>query len=66
MLGGVIREDRTDINDKVPLIGDLPLIGRSFQSKATQSQKKAIVFFVTAHIIDPAGVRINRASTAER
>jgi len=66
VLGGVIREDRTDINDKVPLIGDLPLIGRSFQSKATQSQKKAIVFFVTAHIIDPAGVRINRASTAER
>ncbi len=66
VLGGVIREDRTDINDKVPMLGDLPLVGRSFQSKASRSEKKAIIFFVTPHIIDPAGVRLNRASTAER
>ena len=64
VLGGLVSESRTDINDKVPLIGDIPLVGRFWQSKVTQSQKRAILFFVTVKVIDPGGNRINQATAA--
>ena len=67
MLGGVITEKRHDIKDKVPVLGDIPLVGHAFQSKATSSEKKAVLFFVSVKVIDPAGVRLNQAtSTAAR
>ena len=65
LLGGLISDKKTDINDKVPLIGDLPLIGRFWQSKVTQSEKRCIMFFVTVKVIDPGGNRINQVTAAQ-
>jgi general secretion pathway protein D len=62
VLGGLVSENRTDVNDKVPVIGDLPLVGRFWQSKVTQSQKRAILFFVNVKVIDPGGNRINQTA----
>lgn len=62
VLGGLVSETRTDVNDKVPVIGDLPLVGRFWQSKVTQSQKRAILFFVNVKVIDPGGNRINQTA----
>lgn len=61
VLGGAMYDKRQDINDKVPILGDLPIIGRSFQSKVSQSEKKNVIFFVTVRVIDPAGNRLNQA-----
>ena len=55
VLGGLTREDTQEINDKVPGLGDLPLIGRMFQSKVSDRQKKDLVFFITAHLIRSNG-----------
>ena len=55
VLGGVTTDQRTDIEDKVPILGDLPLVGRAFQSKTTQTQKQVVLFFVTVRIVDPGG-----------
>lgn len=64
VLGGLIDERVTDLNDKVPMIGDIPLIGRMWQSKIKQSQKRCVLFFVTVTVIDPSGQRINAPTTA--
>ncbi|TLD69304.1 hypothetical protein FEM03_18195 [Phragmitibacter flavus] len=58
VLGGVMFEKINEINDKVPLLGDVPLVGRAFQSKVKQSERKNVLFFVTVKVIDPAGNRV--------
>jgi len=55
VLGGLVREDTQEINDKVPVLGDLPLVGRLFQSKVTERTKKSLLMFVTARLIRSNG-----------
>jgi general secretion pathway protein D len=62
-LGGLIREDVQDVEDRVPLLGDLPIIGRLFQSKAEDHFKRNLTIFVTARLIDPAGQFVNKTGT---
>jgi len=54
-IGGLMREDVQTVEDKVPVLGDLPLIGRLFQTKADQHFKRNLMVFVTARLIDPSG-----------
>src|SRR5262249_30862878 len=55
MLGGLIAEDVSKQKDKVPFLGDIPVLGRLFRSESSQTTKKNLVIFVTPTIIDPAG-----------
>lgn len=55
VLGGLTREEVLTINDQVPVLGDIPLIGRLFQSKGESRQKKNLLIFVTANRISPGG-----------
>ncbi len=57
-LGGLIREDVQDVEDKIPLLGDLPFVGRLFKSESEQHFKRNLMIFVTAYLIDPSGQRI--------
>ena len=59
MLGGLISEDITNTKDKIPVLGDLPLLGRLFRSETKTNKKKNLVIFVTPTIIDPAGNRVH-------
>ena len=63
-LGGLIREDVQDVQDKVPILGDLPFIGRLFKNESEQHYKRNLMIFVTAHLIDPSGQRIKPANPA--
>ena len=63
-LGGLIREDVQKINDKVPILGDIPLLGRLFRSNVDQHIKKNLTIFVTARIMDASGQPI-KAGRAE-
>lgn len=65
VLGGVISEKRTQINDKVPILGDIPILGKLWQNKVTQVEKKNVVFFVTVKVIDAAGQPIRPVATAQ-
>ena len=40
MLGGLITEDVTKFKDKVPVLGDLPLVGRLFRSESSQTRRR--------------------------
>ena len=54
-LGGLIREDVQKVNDKVPILGDIPLAGRLFRSSVDQKIKRNLIIFVTARIMDAQG-----------
>jgi len=54
-LGGLIREDVQKVNDKVPILGDMPLAGRLFRSNVDQKIKKNLIVFVTARLMNAEG-----------
>jgi general secretion pathway protein D len=62
-LGGLIREDVQDVEDKLPVLGDVPIIGRLFRSQVEDHFKRNLMIFVTASLIDPAGNRIRNQGT---
>jgi type II secretory pathway component GspD/PulD (secretin)/beta-lactamase regulating signal transducer with metallopeptidase domain len=57
VLGGPVTLAVQITKDKVPLLGDLPLVGGLFRSQTENSVKKQLMVFVTATIVDPAGNR---------
>ncbi len=65
VMGGLITEHIVSADDKIPFLGDLPLLGRLFRSTSKQSSKRNLLIFVTARLVDPAGrpVRAPRAET---
>ena len=53
VLGGLInRKNASDI-EKIPLLGDIPVLGFLFTSKAFKEGKSELVFFITPEIVDP-------------
>jgi len=58
-LGGLISSQVSNTKDKVPFLGDLPFMGRLFQSQSKETTKKNLMIFVTATIVDPAGNRVH-------
>lgn len=65
VMGGLIREDLVKVKDKVPFLGDIPLLGRLFRSEGEYSRKKNLLIFVTARLVDPSGKPINRGGPVE-
>jgi len=59
LLGGLLREDIQKIDEKVPIIGDIPIFGRAFQGKTEQAIKKNTLIFVTPRILDVSGQPLN-------
>ncbi len=59
VLGGLITSTVNSTKDKVPVIGDIPLAGRLFQSQSKITAKNNLMIFVTATIVDPAGFRVH-------
>lgn len=55
VLGGLIREDETITERKTPFLGDIPILGYLFKTKHVEKQKKNLVIFLTATIIDSRG-----------
>jgi general secretion pathway protein D len=59
VLGGLISSTVQSTKDKVPMLGDLPLVGRLFQSESKNTKRENLMIFVTATIVDPAGNRVH-------
>lgn len=62
VMGGMINELRNKVDDKVPVLGDIPLIGRLFRSRYDHSEKRNLLIFVTARLVDPAGKPVRQRS----
>lgn len=64
VLGGAKIQKRTMVNDKLPILGDLPFVGRFFKSNVNKTDTKNIIIFVTVDVIDPSGQKVNRNTAA--
>ena len=65
VLGGLMREDVQKTEDKTPIIGDLPLVGRLFRTNIDQHIKRNLVIFVTARLVTPGGLPVNPSEEEE-
>ncbi len=55
VLGGIVKDDIVEVDDQYPILGDLPLVGRLFQSKGRRDQKVNMLIFVTNTLVNPDG-----------
>ena len=54
VIGGLIREDRTDSNTGIPLLSKIPIIGYLFGDSSVQKSRNEIVILLTPHVIKNA------------
>jgi general secretion pathway protein D len=64
VLGGLVKDDVQESVQKVPLLGDIPLLGRLFRSNATTLTKTNLLVFIRPTIIRTSDVL--RGATAEK
>jgi general secretion pathway protein D len=64
-VGGLMREDVQNVEDKVPILGDIPIIGRLFQTRGENRIKSNLIIFVTAQIIDATGRPLRGADAGQ-
>jgi type IV pilus assembly protein PilQ len=51
VLGGILETERTDNETKVPLLGDVPVLGHLFKTKSNKSNKRELLIFVTPKVL---------------
>jgi general secretion pathway protein D len=65
VLGGLMREDVQKTEDRTPLLGDIPIVGRLFRSNMEQHIKRNLIIFVTAHLVNPGGQLVHSTDELE-
>ena len=65
VIGGLMREDVQKTEDRTPIIGDIPLVGRLFRTNVDQHIKRNLVIFVTARLVNPGGQPVNPTEEEE-
>ena len=65
VMGGLITEERKSMEDKIPFLGDIPFVGRLFRSRSEWSNKRNLLIFVSARLVDPNGRQIIQNQDAD-
>lgn len=65
-IGGLMGEIITKVEDKTPVLGDLPGVGRLFRSSVDDRSRKAIIMFVSVRVLDPSGAPLNKSVASSR
>ncbi|MCW5553547.1 MAG: M48 family metalloprotease [Verrucomicrobiae bacterium] len=60
VIGGLSATNVTRLKDKVPVLGDLPLVGRAFRKESVGTETNTLLVFITARLIDATGNPIHR------
>ena len=58
VLGGMIKDHTVAEDDRIPVLGDIPLIGRLFRSEYEHSEKINLMIFLTSRLVNPDGTPI--------
>ncbi len=66
VIGGLTREEVKTVEDKVPVLGSIPLIGAAFRSSGKSIQKKSLMVFVTANLVSPGGATLRSSHPGMR
>ncbi len=51
IIGGLIQESSTDTQNKIPILGDVPLVGRLFRNVQSSSTRNELIIVVTPHVL---------------
>ncbi|KEO54039.1 general secretion pathway protein [Thioclava pacifica DSM 10166] len=52
-IAGLLQDDFTDLNDQIPWLGDVPVLGALFRSADYQRKQSELVIIVTPHLVSP-------------
>lgn len=52
VIGGLMEKTKTSSVSKVPVLGDIPLLGMAFRRSSTADSKKELLIFLTPHIVN--------------
>jgi general secretion pathway protein D len=55
VIGGLTQESSINTKDKVPLLGDIPIIGQAFRTDKSSRSKTELYIIVTPHIVRRVG-----------
>jgi general secretion pathway protein D len=55
VIGGLLKDTVTKLEDKTPILGSIPMLGRLFKSEGVKHNSTAILFFVNVELVDPTG-----------
>ncbi|MBL8013480.1 MAG: type IV pilus secretin PilQ [Candidatus Omnitrophica bacterium] len=53
VIAGLIKDQVTDTKKRVPILGDIPVVGELFRKSETKKDKTELMIFLTPHIITP-------------
>ena len=65
IMGGLVQDSASTTRRKVPILGDLPLIGKAFTGKYENSERTELVFFLTPRIIRDAATEESVKTTVK-
>lgn len=65
VIGGLISTQTTDKDNKVPVLGDIPLLGAAFKRKEKKDSKTELLIFLTPHVV-PSPDALAESSATER
>jgi general secretion pathway protein D len=51
VIGGLMVNDKTSSENKIPILGDIPVIGNLFKHKTSSDTKNELMIFLTPHIV---------------
>lgn len=55
VMGGLVQDSKTTTRNTIPIIGDIPLLGKLFSGEYTDKERTELVFFVTPHVVPDGG-----------
>ncbi len=55
ILGGIYTEDTSNVESKVPLLGDIPVVGNLFKSRTRNNNRNELLIFITPRIMNSTG-----------
>jgi len=55
IIGGLVSRDQTVTKEKVPLLGDLPIVGPAFRAEKTETHKQEVIIVLTPYVLPDEG-----------
>ncbi|MEZ5276758.1 MAG: secretin N-terminal domain-containing protein [Opitutaceae bacterium] len=55
VMGGLVQDGETTTTRKIPILGDIPLLGKAFSGEYKSTERSELIFFVTPRIIKDLG-----------